>query len=362
MSRFDDMRGALEEQIAREQAALGFIGRLERFVTALEDRGYGVDADVCALSGAELRVNLQVFCPAGVVSVGGVDLVEAAPLAASAAAAVPSGINPDQKAPLGPLENVPDVLAGVENVSEDARIVEMRQAGESLDKIAAACKRSKSFIHERVTGPLMAEIAAGCAHPRHNLPYEDAEDAQIVALAAAGANAAAIAKAVGRTKDALVYRCKNFLAERIAAARAGGGPAVASVAEPEPEPEPVAEVASAPAVVPPESVPASAPAARPAISPIAGLSGDDVTDRQMQAHLAWFYGACPDPDVVASDLELVQLLLSTGSAQVVAEEFDWGKDQVVARFAALRADIPCTLRLQTRLIDALQAVTRGLAA
>lgn len=384
MSRFEDLRGALEEQIAREQAALDFVARLERFVTALEDVGFGVIVDVRQLSGAEMQVGLQVRCPAGLVALSSVALVE--PLAQEEAAVVAAWLQPQAPAPeQGDAPDLPDAqpepefepepeapLAGTAadgDPQEDAQIIEMRVQGKSLDYIAKILRRSKTHVHARVAGPLADAIAARSPVPRNNLPWSDDEDADLVARVVAGEAVADIAQRLGRTKAALVYRCKTKLSARISAGKArrtkpslpvSASPRVREAPAPE-APAPQASVAPQPVADPlPEVTPA--PDARALRSPIAGMHGDDVSVQQLRAHLEWLYSGAPDPDVVGSDLELVEGLCRGDGAGAVAEEFDWSRDQVLDRWCALRGGVPVTLQLQTRLLGLLREMAQEQAA
>lgn len=404
MSRFEDLRGVLEEQIAREQAALDFVARLERFVTALEDVGFGVLVDVRHLSGAEMQVGLQVICPAGLVGASSVALVE--PLARDEAAqqaayleelrrSGPAGVDLEQTvAPVAEPEPEPEPapetkpgfdpetkapLGGITadgDPQEDAQIIEMRVQGKSLDYIAKILRRSKTHVHARVAGPLADAIAERSPVPRNNLPWSDDEDADLVARVVAGEPVADIAQHLGRTKAALVYRCKTALSARISAGKArrtkpslpvSASPRVREAPAPE-APAPQASVAPQPVADPlPEVTPASDARppdarptdARPLRSPIAGMHGDDVSVQQLRAHFEWLYGGAPDPDVVGVDLDLVEGLCRGDGAGAVAEEFDWSRDQVLDRWCALRGGVPVTLQLQTRLLGLLREMAQG---
>lgn len=296
MSRFDDLRTELKDQIAREQAALDVIARLDRFLDALEDQGVGVFLDPPLISGAELLIRLKLVTPAGLVSAQVVDLVEA----------------PEHKA------SVP----------------------------AQKLRRN----------------ARGATGPR----WSAEEDAKAVQMSAAGATAREIAKALSRPVEGTKFRLANKLRIRIKSAKRLSADRVdvaeARAAHP---PPPVSRQISAPIVEEPitkaDAATRLAPKIKPPFSVIRGMEAGQVTSSLMRKHLEWLYHPEPNADVVGSDMQLVEMLAAGYGAQGVAEELDWPKQDVIARFEALRGGVPNSVELQARLIAALKEISGGLS-
>ncbi|MBB4207257.1 hypothetical protein [Roseinatronobacter bogoriensis] len=304
--RAGDARAALQDAVARQSAGLTLVARLESLAGALEESGFGVDLDIDLLSVGRASVLMQVEIPAG--------LADAAPGVEVAAERVPAAVKPAQRAK-----------------------VKGRAAGRG---------------------------------PR----WSEADKAQLVEMVARGVAPVEIARRLGRPLPGTRKMISNLTAKGPNSRRKGGEVAVEAAA-PVVRPEPVAE--SEPAPVPPAAPPivgvvvsaADVVEAAPkpeagagsgrvsAQSPIEGMDAGDVTAAMFKAHLLWLYGGALDRDQLACDLELVELLLTTGSAQAVAQEFDWPKEQVIARWGALRHGLPVTLDLQARLHGALRALS-----
>lgn len=384
-----DFRGAVIDDLERGRAALSLVDRLARFVRGLRDEGFGVGCDVVHSGVSHATARLTFDIPAGLMADA------PAPEIVEPARARPAPLSPEPASqtlpPLG--ERKPASEPATERRAaddyEDVKIVEMRVDSKSIDKIAKQLRRSKSFIHGRIEGPLAARIAALSDQPRHNLPYDDAEDARMVEMAAGGMTAIEIAGEVGRTQAAVVYRCCKVLADRISAAKVAAKEARAAISGPDaeidasrtvkdgltvacaadaqldapepvqPQPEPVPTSEAKADLPTPVSQPAPVPVA--AVSPVAGMRAEDMTGQLVRAHLCWLYGPAPDRDQMQGDLELIELLLTTGSAAQVALEFDWPKEQVLARWQELRGCQGVTLDLQRYMLDALREMLREVA-
>ena len=304
--RAGDARAALQDAVARQSAGLTLVARLESLAGALEECGFGVDLDIDLLSVGRTSVLMQVEIPAG--------LVDAAPDVELAAEPVPEAVKPAQRA---------------------------KVKGRSVGR-----------------GPRWSE----------------ADKAQLVEMVARGVAPVEIARRLGRPLPGTRKMITNLTAKGPNSRRKGGKAAVEAAA---PVVKPATSAEPAPAPVPPVSAPivgvvvsaadvvedspkpeAGAGSGRvSAQSPIEGVDAGDVTAAMFEAHLLWLYGGAVDRDQLACDLELVELLLTTGSAQAVAQEFDWPKEQVIARWGALRHGLPVTLDLQARLHGALRALS-----
>ena len=328
-----DIRAELEERIARESAAVAFLGELERFQRAREDHGFGIAAEIEPLAGGLLRVTLEVQCPAG--------MVDDPPALAVVEKGEAPKVAPPERMPAPAPAQAPFRRRPV-TAEDDDEIVRMRLEGLSLDVICARLKRSKSTISERVNGQLAARIAAQTDEPRKNLPWSEDEDAQLVGLVGGGMTAAQAAREMGRPVAAVQFRCKKVLRERVRAARA-------AARAPAPKPVPAADApdrAVEKLAWPPDLVAACG--------------------TELGHHLTRLYGPMPDADVVALDHKLVELLRGGHGAPAVAAEFDWDVADVVARWKALMApfavDGKAPLDAQRRVHEGLKVLAARVAA
>lgn len=311
--RAGDARAALQDAVARQSAGLTLVARLESLAGALEESGFGVDLDIDLLSVGRASVLMQVEIPAG--------LVDAAPVVEVAPERVPAAVKPAAV----PVKPAP---------------------------------RAKPVKRVGVQGARWSE----------------ADKAQLVEMVARGVAPAEIARRLGRPEAGTRKMITKLTSKGPNSRRKGGKAAVkapapvvkpAPVAEPVPAPVPHAAPPIVGVVVSAADVAEDAPKPEAgagsgrvsAQSPIEGVDAGDVTASMFEAHLMWLYGGALDRDQLACDLELVELLLTTGSAQAVAEEFDWPKEQVIARWGALRHGLPVTLDLQARLHGALRALS-----
>ena len=288
-----DLRAQLAESIARDQAALDAVARIEAFFGALEDAGFGVSSTVDLIETGRLKLTLSLDCPAGVI-----DLPDAFDLVAPA--------------------RVPDFLRPVE-------------AGGAPD------------------APARSRVGA---------PWTEQEDARIVSMRAGGATHREIAIALGRSTQAVKFRCHDALKLRIADASAAAVAAPDSVPAPAPEPETVPEAvpAAEPAAPPRDSEPVAARGEWPRRSPIAGLAANELRASHVRGHLDWLYGRCPDTKVVSQDLALVEGLVRGDAAGDVAHELGLTKAALLERWVQLRAGMPVTLGLQELLMACLRAI------
>ena len=291
-------REVLRDAVARQSAALSMVARIEDVVSALEGRGFGVVLSINLLSVGRASVLLQIDIPAGEVATA--EPVELVDLAEKPAAPPVLSAVPPASAPIAPRRPEP--------------------------------------------------IKAGQG-PR----WSESEKAQLVEMVARGVAPAEIARRLGRPLPGTRKMITKLAAQGPNSRRKTAEIAQAPVDAPAPVAEPVAAPVAAPAPAP-VAVPVAVPVV-PAYSPLEAVDPASATVKMFEAHLMWLYGGALDADQIACDLQMVELLLSTGSAQVVAEEFDWPKMQVIARWHDLRHGHAVTLDLQRKLLDALRALS-----
>ena len=356
---FSELRLRLEDEAGRARVALEFLDRFEGFVTALQDSGFGVDDVRFIGQTPDMQVNFSITHPVALPGlVAAPDLVEDE--------GPDDGSQPVSDAPPDPADPPAVQAPDHQGESVDDVIIRLRVDGAKLSQIARVTGVWEDALLDRIEGPLAAAIAAQSETPRHNLPWSDAEDDRLVEMIRGKRPYARAAAELGRSVDSVKYRCSVVLRDRISPpAHEAAEPAAAKA------PAPRAEKPVAPK---PDPKPAPAPVARPAepaavpvvprgdVSPMQGFEPDDVTRALVDAHLDWLYAGRPDPDLVACDLELIEMLLRGEGAHGVAEAFEWSKPQVMDRFSQLRAGVPCTLALQQHLVEALRDLDARLAA
>lgn len=308
MINIRDYTESLKDDIARQSAALSVMARVSSFVDDLEGRGFGVSAEVDPVAVGVVRVSLKLECPAGEVDLGAVEIVE---------------------------------------VNDKHSAGEERSPAEAVRRFGEVVKSAQLPDQKRKPGPITAKQG-----PR----WSDREKADLIDMVARGVVPQEISRRLGRPLPATRKMITKLAAQGTRPRRKSVQTADAPQSAPAAVPKPTPEIDPDPA-----GATAAATVARvvPAFSPLDTVDASQATVKMFEVHLLWLYRGALDADQIACDLEMVELLLSTGSAQVVAQEFDWPKSQVVDRWHVLRHGHPVTLDLQQKLLEALRSLSKG---
>ena len=209
MSSIEDVMGDLEERAARDMAAVAFLRRLGKFLSAEDTRGLEIEVETETVGAGALQVALSVRAPAGAVEVPEVELVE----------------------------------------RESGSSVE--RAFDAAEKLKKMGQKDSDFSQSGgAVLPTTEKPDASSGQPKR---WSKEEDATAVRMAAAGSAVAQIAAELARPLQGTGYRLRRKLRDRVAAARASAAARVDSAPTEgsEPAAAPDTGVGSGPESAPP---------------------------------------------------------------------------------------------------------------